>query len=107
MEIRSFCVTLVFDSFNRAVISRIPEICSVLKQFVFVLAKEELRQQFVGREAYKIINLKNKLKHQTAIVPQKAFGDLQQDPVSPFIKSGRSRLNSQAVTLNSKPALQN
>lgn len=43
IEIRAFSVTLVFDSFNKAVIARIPEISEILKTFVFILAKEELR----------------------------------------------------------------
>jgi hypothetical protein len=34
----------------------------MLKTFVYVLAKEELRECFVGREAYKIMNLKKKIK---------------------------------------------
>jgi hypothetical protein len=44
IEIRAFSVTLIFDSFNKAVIARIPEIMAILKTFVFIFAKEELRQ---------------------------------------------------------------
>jgi hypothetical protein len=43
IDIRAFSVTLVFDSFNKAVLARIPEISGVLKSFTCSLAKEELR----------------------------------------------------------------
>ena len=52
----------VFDSYNKAVQARIPEISEMLKTFVYILAKEELRECFVGRETYKILNLKKKIK---------------------------------------------
>ena len=37
---------------------RIPEISETLKTFVQALVKEEVRDKFVGREAYKILKIK-------------------------------------------------
>ena len=44
IEIKAFCVTMVLDSFDKAVLARIPEITEFLKTFTYILAKEELRQ---------------------------------------------------------------
>ena len=41
---------------------RIPEINETLKAFVQVLVKEEVRDKFVGREAYKILTLRKNIK---------------------------------------------
>ena len=41
---------------------RIPEISETLKTFVQALVKEEVRDKFVGREAYKILKIKTQIK---------------------------------------------
>ena len=41
---------------------RIPEMNATLKTFVHTLVKEEKREQFIGREIYKILKLRAQIK---------------------------------------------
>ena len=56
--VKAFCVLLVFDSYNIEFLARIPEINATLKTFVHTLVKEEIRDKFIGREAYKILKVR-------------------------------------------------
>ena len=49
---------MVFDSYNIEYLSRVPEINATLKNFVFTLVKEEVRDRFIGKEAYKILKIR-------------------------------------------------
>ena len=60
----SFCVLMVFDSYNIEYLSRVPEINATLKNFVFTLVKEEVRDRFIGKEAYKILKIRQQLKQE-------------------------------------------
>ena len=60
-HVKAFCVLLVFDSYNREFMARTPEINATLKTFVHTLVKEEVRDKFVGREAYKILKLRQSI----------------------------------------------
>ena len=53
---------MVFDSYNIEYLSRVPEINATLKNFVFTLVKEEVRDRFIGKEAYKILKIRQQLK---------------------------------------------
>ena len=49
---------MVFDSYNIEYLSRMPEINATLKNFVHTLVKEEVRDKFIGKEAFKILKVR-------------------------------------------------
>lgn len=52
-EIRAFCIVFVFDSYQ---VIPIEIQKSILKLFVHTLVKEEVRDSYVGRQAYLALN---------------------------------------------------
>ena len=55
---------MVFDSYNIEYLSRMPEINATLKNFVHTLVKEEVRDKFIGKEAFKILKVRQQLKQE-------------------------------------------